>query len=445
MSSDTRAAIYSSIIRNWFLFGPIPVTLMLYIGASPLHISTVVSMLSLAKPIEWVVPRLMRRFTDRKRMFTWCSMLELAFLVAAGPLALIMPDDWQLLVFIACYLLTAICMSISMAYWTSLIGDVIPREEHGTYFGNRQMVSFLAGFIALIVGGAVLEWMGETIGFGLLYLSSAVLLVVRLFILRKYPNPPFVQSMETSLLRMMRKPLADHAFMKMTAFLAGFMFIMYFAAAQLSYILLRVLAIDPFWVTIASAIAVGMQTIASSVWGRLTKKHPIRTLFLWTLLALTIVWLLFAGLMVLPALFLIMVIQVVSGVGLGGWRLFPLLYRLNAPHTERPAYSGMFNALTGMAGFSGGLLGGFVYDQTESIWIQSIGIPVTTGLVLLILTGVAHYAIPHLNRLEKEQADGRKLLRFLSKMEKRSNRNLTRIENALTRMERRIDALQGQV
>ncbi len=32
MSPDTRAAIFSSIIRNWFLFGPIPVALILYLG-----------------------------------------------------------------------------------------------------------------------------------------------------------------------------------------------------------------------------------------------------------------------------------------------------------------------------------------------------------------------------------------------------------------------------
>lgn len=456
MTPDMRATIYSNIVRNWLRTGPILTALMLYIGATPVSISIAAGMAYIVKPIEWFVPRLMHKFPNRKRMLTLCNFFELAFLIAAGSLALFLPNHWRLSAFMAAFLVSSVFMAVRYAYWTSLIGDSVPEAKQGSYFGNRQMVSFTSGFAALIAGGGVLDLMGKSLGFRLILAASAVLLVLRLRALRKYPNPGFIRSTEEGLIRMMRKPVKDRPFMKMTFFMAVFMFIMYFTGFQFTYIALHVLGIGPLWSAVVSALAAGANMAGSYCWGRLTKSYPTRTLLVWSLMMLAMEWLLFAGLAVFPALFMLGVIQILFGVGMAGTYLLTFLYKINAPRSERPAYSGMYNAITGLAGFFGGLFGGIVYTSTESVWLQGIGIPVTVGILLLVLALISPYVIPHLNSIEMRQSNYQRWKRKLNRLwrrttckhslqERRSHLRFIWRGWQLARMERRLERLKRRL
>ncbi|WP_221568643.1 MFS transporter [Alkalihalobacillus sp. TS-13] len=449
MSPDTQASILSGIIRSWLLKGPILVAFLLYIGANPLHISIVLGMTSIVKPIQWFVPRLMHTFPNRKRMFILSDFFEFFFLIAAGPIALIMPNHLRLPVFMASFLLSTIFMSVSISYWTSLISDAVPEGKQGTYFGNRQMLAFTSGSLAVITGGIILDRMDETMGFCLLFIASAALMIFRMFILRQYPNPLFERSTETSLFRMMQKPFADRPFMKMTVFLAGFMFILHFISVQLSFITFNVLGIDPYWASVMFAIFAGAHMASSYVWGRLTQRYPTRTLLILSLVFMALGWMLFAGLVVMPALVLLVWVNILYGIGHGGIQLFSLLYRIDTPRSERPAYSGMFNTITGLTGFMGGFLGGIVYNQTASVRLQSIEIPVISGILLMVLALLSPYAIPHRNTKERYESNLQQLQRKLSRQlflqEKRSHLRSNRRAWQLSRMERRLNRLKQRL
>lgn len=69
---------------------------------------------------------------------------------------------------------------------------------------------------------------------------------------------------------------------------------------------------------------------------------------------------------------------------------FILIQNMAVPlfsYVMRPMYIAVFSAFTGITGFIGPLVGGFIYKRVEDspYWVQSYGISMFTGATLLIM------------------------------------------------------------
>ena len=60
----------------------------------------------------------------------------------------------------------------------------------------------------------------------------------------------------------------------------------------------------------------------------------------------------------------------------------------DTPKSERPMFIAVYSALTGIAGFIGPIVGGWIFEQLEGspYWLQAYGVALGTGITLLALT-----------------------------------------------------------
>jgi MFS family permease len=56
--------------------------------------------------------------------------------------------------------------------WNSLMGDLVPADKRGDYFGKRNRICSVFTFGATFLGGMILQWfkpINEWIGYGIIF------------------------------------------------------------------------------------------------------------------------------------------------------------------------------------------------------------------------------------------------------------------------------------
>ncbi|MFC3341392.1 MFS transporter [Paenibacillus abyssi] len=400
--------IPAMIIAN-LLGGPILTAYVLYLGANSAEVGLVMAIPPLANLAQIITAFYMQRVNNRKFFLTAFGAIHRTMWVATGLIPFMVPDPLQIPVFIAMFMISFLSASICGVFWSSLVADFVPAQLRGRYFGIRNTIHWAVGSISLLVGGQVLERMSEGAGFTVLYIISAVLTVWNAIELWRYPNPPFEKSGESSKSGLFLKPVKDRAFMKATLFIALFILIQNIAVPLFSFVMLDILNISYWRVTVITTVQMIVMMISYYYWGNLNTRFATKTLLLWSLPVIATACLLWIGLEFMPVFIVLILVHILLGVGLGGYNLLAFNFMIgDTPKSDRPMYIAMFSALTGITGFIGPLVGGILYKQIEDgpFWMQSYGVSVGTGIVLLLLAlGMGPFVLGGSKPLRRQTAE----------------------------------------
>ncbi|BBH24842.1 MFS transporter [Paenibacillus baekrokdamisoli] len=394
--SDQRRGLLTSIMEGIpatiignLLGGPILTIFIVYLGGNSQEVGLALAIPALANMVQLVAAFYMQRFNNRRLLLTLFSVIHRILWVSTGLIPLFVSEDLRVTVFIGMFLLSFISASTGGVFWTSIIADMVPAQVRGRYFGIRNTIHWAVASISLLVGGQILEHFTEQTGFIILYGVSAVCTVWNALELRRYPNPPFERSKESSSAALFFKPMKDLSYMKATVFISIFILLQNIAVPLFSYVMLETLHISKWWITVITTVQMVVMMFSYYYWGTMNTRFATRTLLLWTLPVIALSCLLWAGIEILPVMLVLIAVHIALGFGTGGYNLLIFNFIIgDTPKADRPMYIAVFSALTGATGFIGPLIGGMIYKRIEDspLWLQSYGVSFIIGAALLVLS-----------------------------------------------------------
>ncbi|AZN42937.1 MFS transporter [Paenibacillus albus] len=409
--TSIREGIPAVIVAN-LLGGPILTIYIVYLGGTASDVGLVMAIPALANLVQLVAAFYMQRFTNRRLLLTIFGSLHRILWVTTGLIPFLVPEELRVGVFIGLFFMSFISASASSVFWTSLVADMVPPQVRGTYFGIRNTIHWAVGSIVLLVGGQILERMNDQSGFIILYAISAVCAVWNGMELWRYPNPPFQKSEASSSAALFLKPLKDRGFMKATVFIAIYILLQNMAIPLFSYVMLETLHISKWMITVITTVQMVVTMFSYYYWGNLNTKYDARTLLLWALPIIAASCVLWVGIEIIPVIAVLLLVNIVFGFGAGGYNLLIFNFIIgDTPKSDRPMYVALFAALTGITGFIGPLVGGWIYKQIADspFWLQSYGISLFVGAALLVLAltiGPLVLRVERSAQVEGEQLEG---------------------------------------
>ncbi len=401
--------IPATIIGN-ILGGPILTAYLLYLNASSQAIGFVLAVPPLANILQLAAAFIMQRMENRKLWMALASIVHRTMWVLTGVIPFVLPDAYQVPVFIVMFLISFMNASFGGVVWASLVSDMVPAQVRGRYFGIRNTIHWAFASITLLLGGQILEQAAsQRAGFVILYGIAAVCTLWNAFELFKYPNPPFEKSSEKSGVSQLLRPVRDRSFMMATSFIALFILLQNIAVPLFSFVMLEVLDVSYTQLTVVTTVQMIVMMISYYFWGNLNARYRTITLLLWSLPILALSCLLWIGMEFLPVMVVLVLVHIALGIGQGGYNLLNFNFIIgDTPKADRPMYIGLFAALTGVTGFIGPLIGGAIYETIEggSGWLMRYGVSFYTGLGMIALAvGVGPFILAASNRQARRREE----------------------------------------
>jgi MFS family permease len=184
------------------------------------------------------------------------------------------------------------------------------------------------------------------------------------------------------------RPFSDRRFVSATLFISVFILLQNIVIPLFSYVMLEVIDLSTSKVTLIIMLQNLVMMVSYYYWGVLNSKYSTNTLLLWTFPLIAASCAVWAGMAILPAILILIIVHVLLGFGFAGYNLLVFNFLIgDSPKSERPMYVAVFSALTGIAGFIGPIAGGWLYDQAADgpMWLQTYGIATFAGGALLLL------------------------------------------------------------
>jgi len=367
----------------------------IFLGATTLQIGLLATVPQLcAAATQWVGAVSIEHFKSRRRVIVagvlaqstvWIPMglLPLLFGAGAGPV-------FALIGLTMLYQATA---GFVAPVWNSLIGDLVPEDVRGRFFGRRNRLIGVATFVALLFAGGILhvfKLTGRAAGGFLLIFSVAFLARIQsAHHLARYRDPALALPDDARFSFWQFVSRAPHSnFAKFVFFVATINFAVAFSAPYFALYMLRDLQFSYLEFTLVSAASTISQFLTFRYWGGLTDRFGNKKI-------LNICGF---GIALVPALWVfssdliyLIVIQLFGGFVWAGFSLAAANYMFDAVTPAKRArcvaYQGMIN---GVFVVTGSLAGGFVATHLPpAVTLGSlVWHPVSVLLMIFALSGV---------------------------------------------------------
>ncbi len=312
---------------------------------------------SLGSLFQFFTNRLIHAMGSRKLLVVWAAALQgmmylpMALSAFAGPGRI-----WLLLVVICLYWIFGLILGPA---WNSWMGDLVVENRRGAYFGRRSKITGAATFLALLLGGLLLERQGAASayrGFVLIFLLALACRMISVLFLTKKYEPPYAAPAEA--------PFGFLAFLRQAGHRNHGRFVLYLALMNFSVFLsapfftpymLDDLKLSYLTFTIVNAAAVVAKVVSMPVWGRAADRFGARRVLSLSGMLMPLV----------PVLWLfsrdvawLLAIQVYSGFIWGGFEIasFSFIFDSTSPR-NRATCVAYYNMINGVALISGALLG----------------------------------------------------------------------------------------
>ena len=289
----------------------------------------------------------------------WLAMIALGFVfLTKGKTFYLIP------LLIAAYVLYALFGAFGGPAWFSLMGDVVPEKIRGAYFSNRNRIcgsfSLTAAAFAAILLYYTKEWSMLIYGFIILFAISSIARFISAYFFSKHFVAPIKleKGYYFSFWQFIKKAPYNN-FGKFTIFVSLITFSVNIAGPFFAVYMWKDLGFNPIWFTAVNLSAGLFQIIFFPLWGKFSEKYGNRELL--KVGALLIFPLPFLWLFSESPVYLILVPQLISGIGWGAFNLATSNFIYDAVTVQRRAICvAYFNLLNGIGVFAGALIGAMI-------------------------------------------------------------------------------------
>ena len=336
----------------------------------------------------------MPRFESRRRTVIIGSIIQALFLVPMAILPFMVGKGsfavWLLMAFVAGYHGSN---GAVLPVWNSLIGDLVPLEIRGRFFGNRNRLTGMATFASVVAAGMVLDLFQKhsvtTIGYLCIFGVAFSAKIKSILWLGRYDDPVFqILPEQYFTFRQFLRRSPKSNFAQFVFYVGAIRMCVAFSAPYFALYMLRDLKFTYFEFTLVTAMSVIVQFLTFRYWGELSDRFgnkKILNLSGWGIVLAPILWL------VSHNLLYILLVQTYAGFVWAGFTLASANFIFDAVSPPKRALCVAYQGLVhGVCVFVGSVAGGFTaavlpasYAVGSFVWE-----PVSVLLVIFLLSGI---------------------------------------------------------
>ena len=409
--------------------GVIFVGFALALGASNLQIGFLTSTMALGSMAQLFASYLIQRTGRRRLLFMTSFLISRLLWVPIILTPFLIPQAharWRIPAVLTILVVSNLLHALGSNAWLSWMGDLIPGDIRGRFFGTRQAVTTATGMATGLLAAKYMDWWEQSVangsrehflGFATLFGAAVGLGILDILIFRFIPHPRVHRDLERSGFRQLlgrvyrnrnfRRLVLLFAWWNLATGIAIPFFNVYFREdLRLAYTTIT------WFGVISGVVYIGM----SYLWGRVV--HLVGSKFI---LAVSF---LLAALGPMMYIFTtperVWPVLLAFVIGSMGWAaVFMLSMNLSialSPREERSVYLACFAAVTGTVTACAYALGGQVAEWLRPISFSLFGFRVAHLQVLFVLTGMLRLSclLPLLFIVDVERpAEGYVVLRAL--------------------------------
>ena len=369
--------------------------------------------------------RLMERHGIRRPLMVFGAIVQAFTLV---PIALLgfWPDRFGypgvvLIVLVVAYWAASGLVS---PIWSSVIGDLVPMEIRGRYFGARNKLIGLATMIALIGAGLVLEIAVDDFyavrGFCAIFLIAAGARLVSAYWLRRYEDPPYVTRPDAFFTFrdfVRRSPKSNFA--RFVFFQASMNCAVFVSAPYFTVYMLRDLQLSYMQFTILTISMLASQLLSMTRWGDFADRFgnkKILSICSIGIISTPILWL------ITPAFWMLVVAQVWAGFFWAGYNLSTANFMFDTVSPPKRGRCAAYQSFVNAAFVLVGVLIGAVFtlpgiveylQRWSPTWlVPGSEIPFIIVLSLVLRVAVFLFWIPRFREVREVEPIGHRELIF---------------------------------
>ena len=337
----------------------------IFLQASTLQIGLLATLPLVFEAVaQWISALALDRFRSRRTVIVvWALFQALLWLPVALLPFLFGPGSVAAVSLICLVTLNHVASGFIHPVWSSLMGDLVPIEIRGRFFGNRNRLTGMSSFISLLLAGSILHLFKNAgmaaAGFLVVFIVAMLARFSSAYWMGRYHDPPYhVQPEQVfSFWQFLRRSRQSN-FAKFVFFFAVTNFAVSFSSPYFALYMLRDLQLSYMQFTVVSGVATLFQFLTFRYWGGLSDRFgnkKIMNLCGWGIGIVPLCWLFSTNLLYLC------LVQVFSGLVWAGFNLAAANFIYDAcspPKRARcVAYRGI---VTSVFVFAGSMAGGFV-------------------------------------------------------------------------------------
>ena len=365
----------------------------LELKASNLEAGLLASLANLFGPIAQIIgSRLMEKF-HRRQIVIWgvvgqaltCFLFAFTgwVFLATGKTLYLVP------LFIASYVLYQLTGSLAGPAWFSLMGDVVPEKLRSRYFSRRNKITGVFSVTATVLAAVWLYYIQNfeiIYGFVIIFtVAGLARLISGLTFKYHYVEKIKLDHNYYFSFWQFFKNIPYFNFNRFALYVALVMLATNIAGPFYAVYMWNILDFNPLWFTAVNVSASIFMLLFWPAWGKFADKYGNReTLRLSSLilLAVPLLWSVSTN-----PLFLILVTQLIAGIGWSGFNLSSSNFIYDSVEQSRRALMvAYFNLLSGIGIFIGAILGGLI---TQFLDFGGINV----FLVLFLLSAISRLVI----------------------------------------------------
>jgi MFS family permease len=282
--------------------------------------------------------------------------------------------------------------------WSSLMSDIVSKNERGKYFGKRNKILGFVALVSLLIGGFVLDYFKETklfIGFAILFGFAFIGRAISAYLFTKHYEPELkLEKGYYFSMKKFLKKIPQSNFGRFSLFVSLVMFATAIASPFFSVYMLKELHFSyTIWTLIVISSSLS-SLLFMPIWGKIADKYGnlkvIQVTGMFTPLV-PFVWM--ASPLIIKfnpniLIYYLFVMEFFSGLMWAGFNLSIINFIYDAVTRQRVALCvAYFNALSGIGIFIGATLGGFIGSMNISIW------GLTPLLFVFLVSGIARFVV----------------------------------------------------
>jgi len=344
--------------------------------------------------MQFIGARTMPRFKSRRKVvfsgamvqaFSWIPIALLPFLFGASSLSVLF------LIGLVTFYRGA--NGVTVPVWSSLVGDLIPPDIRGRFFGNRNRITGMSSFLTLLIAGLVLDLFERgnivQVGYLIIFLLAFFARLDSARWLAKYDDPPFyIQPEDDFTFRQFIRRSPHSNFAKFVFFVGAINIAVSFSGPYFALYMLRDLHFSYLSFTAVSAVSTITQFLTFRYWGELSDRFgnkKILGICGWAIAVVPMLWLLSTR------IWYIALIQVCAGFVWAGFGLASGNFIFDAVTPPKRALCVAYQSLiNGLCVFIGSTAAGYVATQLPETYYLGFWTwkPVSALPVIFFLSGV---------------------------------------------------------
>ncbi len=331
---------------------------------------------------------------SRKRLVLICVSLQA---ITLGFMATYTINGKSASVFMALSLVFCILGSFSGSIWGSWISDLLPPYRRGYCFGIRNKFSYPTQFLAMILGGYLLQAIPNKSGshqsgqlaFCLVFLIGLIAKLFSLYHLFSQPEMPFsLPEKSIGPTQLLRYGLNDRFNRRIIVFFSIFGFAINLSGPFLTPYLLDTLKFSYIHFAAITAIPIVSRFFSGPMIGRIVDKNGYKKTFITSVLLMPLITL---GWSLSTSFYVILIAQFISGFV---WTAFELavfcLLAENSKPENRQRLQSLKHLSWNLFSSFGALAGGFMIYLYQSpmilFWTSTLARVISGVLALLLFT-----------------------------------------------------------